>query len=991
MEEYDIRTEDARKGGHMGRRGRALRGIVDGKQYAAHTSINARLLPKAPPSGPLLALKAQYSIKASDTAPAACDLARRVGDFALDKETIMFSGPMAKDTGLSPEELRHILDHLGDGVLIANPEGELVAHNMAAQQAHGLLIGEDGKLRWGLDPGADEVHPLAVALRGEQVRDTEYFLRTPDHPDGVWLSASAFPLKDSSGRVQGGMLVVRDITESKKAVEALRDHRARFRALFDGLFEFAGLLDPSGKVIEMNRTALDFAGCSLEDVAGRDFAETPWWEPDQRQRVRDAVQRAARGEFVRFDTIHPGRDGTPVSFDFSLEPVADDHGAVQFLIAEGRNIDARKREETRLAERGDALRDALSTQKRFGDLLDAAPDAIIEVNEEGRILFANAAAARAFEYPREELMGLSVDLLVPESAAARHREHRASFAANPGMRPMGAGLELQARRKSGALFPVEISLSPMQLEDGMRVVAIVRDITERRQGDERMRALQEQFTRELGEKNQQLEQRNAEVERSNRLKSEFLASMSHELRSPLHTIIGFAELLGEELEGPLNTKQKRFVANIHQDSQHLLEIINDLLDISKIEAGRMEYHTEPFAIAGAVDEVLSTIRPQAEAKSLTIDLQLGEGIRAEADRLRFKQVLVNLLTNAVKFTPEKGRISLSAVARAGRMMMTVTDTGVGIAREHHDAIFDNFYQVGSTTKGVREGTGLGLAITRNLVEQQGGSIWVESEPGKGSSFSFVLNAPPAPSEAEKPFVLIVESDAVSAELFVDYLRPEGFQSVFAQTVARGLSISEELQPDAIVIDLLRPSAEDWRQIREFHRNPKTSRIPVVVVSVSEEAQLAQTFGAAFALTKPVSKRRLVDTLESCFEQKDQARSVLVVDDEPLARELVQQFLQDAGFEVMSASDGHEALGMLGTRTPGAIILDLMMPEMSGFEMLSRLREDPRWAEIPVVVLTGIDLDDGQAAMLRKSAIAVLPKGRSWKKPLLTALGRALGK
>ncbi len=900
---------------------------------------------------------------------------------------------MAKDTGLSPEELRHILDQLGDGVLIANPEGELVTHNVAAKRVYSLLVGEDGKLRWGADPGANEVHPLAVALRGEQVRDAEYFLRTAGQPGGVWLSASAFPLKDENGHVQGGMLVVRDITESKKEVEALRDHRARFRALFDALFEFAGLLDPSGRVIEVNRTALDFAGCSLDDVVGRDFAETPWWGLEQRERVRDAVQRASRGEFVRFDTVHPGRDGKPVSFDFSLEPVADGEGAVQFLIAEGRNIDTRKREEDRLAEHESALRIALLTQKRFGDLLDAAPDAILEVSNEGQILFANVAALRTFEYSREELIGLDVDVLVPEDTRSRHRDHRASFAAQPGTRPMGAGLELLARRKSGALFPVEISLSPMQLEDGMRVVAIVRDITERRQTNERLRTLQEQFTGELAEKNQQLEQRNAEVERSNRLKSEFLASMSHELRSPLHTIIGFAELLGEELEGPLNAKQKRFAANIHQDSQHLLEIINDLLDISKIEAGRMEYHTEPFALAGAVDEVLSTIRPQAEAKSLTIDLRLDEGIKAEADRLRFKQVMVNLLTNAVKFTPESGRISISAVARAGRAMISVTDTGIGIAREHHDAIFDNFYQVGSTTKGVREGTGLGLAITRNLVEQQGGSIWVESEPGKGSTFSFVLNSPPvAPGpERAEPFVLIVESDAVSAELFLDYLRQEGFQSVFAQTIARGLKISEELQPDALVIDLLRPSAEDWRQIREFHRNPKTSRIPVVVVSVSEETQVARTFGASFALTKPVSKRRLVETLESCFQEKDRTRSVLVVDDEPLARELVEQFLQDAGFEVTSASDGHEALALLGGSPPGAIILDLMMPEMSGFEMLSRLREEPRWAGIPVVVLTGIDLDDGQAAMLRKSAIAVLPKGRSWKKPLLTALGRALGK
>ncbi len=384
-----------------------------------------------------------------------------------------------------------------------------------------------------------------------------------------------------------------------------------------------------------------------------------------------------------------------------------------------------------------------SMESRYRKLLHAAPDAILEVNEEGRILILNEAVERMFGYSRAELLGLSVDQLVPAAMRGGHSQHRAAYAKRPNTRPMGSGLELQGQRKDGSLFPVEISLSPNWIEGSLHVIASVRDITERKAGEDRIRALREQYTAELTIKNEQLEARNREVEQANRLKNEFLASMSHELRTPLHTIIGFSELLAEQLEGPLGEKQQRFVGHILQDARHLLELINEVLDISKIESGRLELKRESFDFGQCVEEVLAGIRHQATIKNISLENKNHFHDSLHADRLRVKEVLYNLLNNAVKFTPEGGRVWVEAFSEGNTLHVSVCDTGIGIPEQEHPSIFEKFYQVGDTTGGVREGTGLGLPITKHLVELHGGTISVESRPGKGSSFRLTFPLRPA--------------------------------------------------------------------------------------------------------------------------------------------------------------------------------------------------------------------------------------------------------
>ena len=441
-----------------------------------------------------------------------------------------------------------------------------------------------------------------------------------------------------------------------------------------------------------------------------------------------------------------------------------------------------------------AAQAAAKAESRFRDLLEAAPDGILEVDRNGSIVLCNAATEKIFGYQREELLGRPVEMLIPEGSHAAHQQHRTNYWNRPITRPMGKSLTLHAQRKDGSRFPVEISLSPVRSDDGFRVTAIIRDVTDRKIAEEQIRAV-----------NQQLQQRNQEVERANRLKSEFLASMSHELRTPLHTILGFTELLEEEVDGPLNERQRRFVSHVHQDAQHLLELINDILDLSKIEAGKLELRFEVFDARQAVEEVVASLQGRADGKNLTVENRIAADCAVKADRVRFKEIFYNLLSNAVKFTLEGGRIEIDSQlrdsSRGSELGFSVKDTGIGIPKREQASIFDKFYQVGSTTKGVREGTGLGLAITKQLVEMHGGGISVESEPGKGSTFSFTVPLDSPQKETVDPLILIVEDEPSAQELLVTYLEPRGFHTAVAPTIQKAIEIARKSRPSAVTLDL----------------------------------------------------------------------------------------------------------------------------------------------------------------------------------------------
>ncbi|HEV7674496.1 MAG TPA: response regulator, partial [Candidatus Angelobacter sp.] len=529
-----------------------------------------------------------------------------------------------------------------------------------------------------------------------------------------------------------------------------------------------------------------------------------------------------------------------------------------------------------------------------------------------------------------------------------------------------------------------------------KIYAVARDISHRKQAEEESHNL----NAKLASANAELAQQNREVERATRMKSEFLASMSHELRTPLNAIVGFSDLLGEETAGPINPKQKRFIGHVRNGATHLLSLINDILDLSKIEAGQLEVFPENVSLQHSLAEVLSLIQPLTDKRKMALHI-LPEDFTIYADRMRLKQVLYNLLSNAVKFTPEHGSISVAAHAEAGQVYISVSDTGVGIRKEDQTAIFDEFRQVGESAKGVKEGTGLGLAITRRLVEQQGGTITVFSEPGKGSKFTFTIPAGTGPDlpntiayqnsgPREHPVVLIVDDEPTARELLMNYLGPQGYVVITADSGKVALAKAKEFRPDVITLNMLSPGQTGWMTLYELKHNPETADIPIIVVSVVDQKGMAFTLGASEYLVKPVARETLLAKLAQYVgSSRDGVSRVLVAEDEVTTMRVMEGILKGAGYEPVPARNGKEAILVLERMRVDLVLLDLQMPEMDGFEVIRRIREHPQWRDLPIFVLTAKKLTDSEIDLLTQETRAFFSKGQPWKESLVTEIRKAI--
>ena len=468
----------------------------------------------------------------------------------------------------------------------------------------------------------------------------------------------------------------------------------------------------------------------------------------------------------------------------------------------------------------------------------------------------------------------------------------------------------------------------------------------------------------------QLERQSAALEVASRHKSEFLASMSHELRTPLNAIIGFSEVLLERMFGELNERQDDYLRDIWSSGKHLLELLNDILDLSKIEAGQMVLNRSEFAVRESLEYCLSMVRERALKQRILLSLEVDPEVGLlDADRLRFRQVVLNLLSNAVKFTPDGGRVDVRASIRDQDLVVEVADTGPGVAAEDRQRIFDAFQQ-GARHPEQTEGTGLGLTLSKRILELHGGRIWVESEAGKGSTFGFALptgSVEPAltsvpqvgldsglPTEVApgpRPTVVVVEDDRRSFDLLRVYLEATGARVVSARDGEEGLDTVRRLSPAGVILDILLPGIDGWEVLAQLKADPGTAAIPVIVVSMLDERGRGFALGAAEYLVKPVSKDQLLAALYRAAAMPEQQHTVVAIDDDPLAIELVRASLEPEGWTVLGAATGQEGLALIRERQPSAVLLDLLMPGMDGFEVVEALRADPDTRSVPVVILT----------------------------------------
>jgi PAS domain S-box-containing protein len=634
------------------------------------------------------------------------------------------------------------------------------------------------------------------------------------------------------------------------------------------------------------------------------------------------------------------------------------------------------------------------TEATYQSIVEHAIEGIFQTTPDGRYLLANPALAQIYGYASvEELKGGVKEIARQLYVDPARREE---FIRLMNQRDAVWGFESPIYRKDGSVIWISENVRVIRGEDhSVRYYeGTVEDITERKRVEEELRRAK------------------TAAEEASRSKSQFLANMSHELRTPLNAIIGYSELMREEAEDLDQQSFVRDLKKVESAGKHLLELINGVLDIAKIEAGKMESHAETFDVASMLNDVASTIAPVVEKNGNRFEIVADPALGSmHTDITKVRQSLFNLLGNAGKFT-HKGIVRLEAnrVSQNGSdsILFRISDSGVGMTSEQSAKIFEAFTQADASTTRKFGGTGLGLAITREFSRMVGGDITVASELGKGSTFSMRVpvrlpgsaaaepaeerfrDEPHAELSGDRPLVLLIDDDLTVHDLVRRFLHKEGFRTVCALSGPEGLELAKTLQPSVIVLDVMMPTMDGWSVLTRVKGDPVLSNIPVVMLTMVDNKEMGFSLGVDDYMLKPIERGSFVSTLRK-YGSSHASASVLVVEDDSATRELLRTSLEKDGISVVEACNGAEGIRKLANIRPALILLDLMMPEMDGFQFTREVRSRPELREIPIIVMTAKDIASEDRALLDGHVSRILQKGACGREELLAEISSRIAR
>ncbi len=783
--------------------------------------------------------------------------------------------------------------------------------------------------------------------------------------------------------------LAREIDVRRKAERVLQESETRLQDFLDNANDLIQSVDREGSFLYVNRAWKDVLGYGDGEVESLNF----------------------------FDILHPDcRERTRRNFEAVLDGESFSGMEVDILAADGRIVrcagsaNARVQEGTAVAirsilrdisEQMEARRELEAFQANLQALVENTGDAIWSVSRDLRLITFNTAFSMALEArtgrePRTD--DVPADCFPPEDAPWYEEMYQRALKGE-------AFSELRDEEIGGQIRSYELFFNPIREAMGITGVAVFsKDVTARRRTQVALRMAKE------------------EAERANQAKSHFLANMSHELRTPLNSVIGFTNILLKNRSGNLARQELGFLDRISANGRHLLELINEVLDLAKIEAGRMELDLQDVDLDELIRETLAQMEGQVKEKPVELRGEVSQGtLPLNTDPHKLKQVIINLVGNALKFT-EEGEVRVKVgLLPDGRTpaSISVIDTGIGIPPERLKAIFEAFQQADGTTSRKYGGTGLGLTISRSLCQLMGFDMKVESEVGKGSAFTVILSdasqaerrakdefiaealkpiessRPRAREVREEPrkekeakedsaedrLVLVIDDDPDSRVLMVHFLEDLGCRIMTANSANDGLQKARAKKPDLITLDLMMPGVTGWEALKELKDDPELREIPVVIVSMlAGEGEQANLLGAVDLITKPVEKDALLRTLRRNLDQS-RDRTVLVVEDDRDTQTVIRAYLEEAGLRVMTAENGQEAESLLADADPDVILLDLIMPVMDGMTFLKRLREDPGRVGMPVIICTGKELTREERGRLQAQASGIVAKGEGFEENL----------